>query len=59
MVHVASFCAITSLFVLLGSAQKVQALLQHKAAQFGFQWDSLPLPEFAPMIHDLEKITNR
>ena len=46
----------TSLFVLLGSARKVQALrlLIHTAAQCGFQWDSLPLSEFAIMMHDLK-----
>ena len=45
-------CAKTSLFFLLESAGKVQALrlLIYKAAQ----WNSLPLPEFATMMQDLE-----
>lgn len=65
---VGGVCPITSLFVLLGSARKVQALqlLIHKAAQGGSHWDSLPLSEFSIMMHDLknaainfEKITDR
>lgn len=59
---------VADFYALIGSSQNVQVLwlLFYKAAESGFQWDSLPLAKFDAMNHDhesaaryLEEITER